>query len=181
MNFQHIFPFLKRNLTQEPFLINRIFVSLFIIYNKVSTYNSFISRYIIRNDDEDYEELKKVIDYFDKQLLGQLILEDMIKLFEFVISPSDRVVTGAIYTPDNIRKRILENCLGNRQDLSSVRVADIACGCGGFLMDVAKYIHKKTGKSYHRILSRKYIWNRYTILFYRKMQDPIELVSNLGG
>lgn len=151
MNFQHIFPFLKRNLTQEPFLINRIFVSLFIIYNKVSTYNSFISRYIIRNDDEDYEELKKVIDYFDKQLLGQLILEDMIKLFEFVISPSDRVVTGAIYTPDNIRKRILENCLGNRQDLSSVRVADIACGCGGFLMDVAKYIHKKTGKSYHRI------------------------------
>ena len=129
----------------------RFFVSLFIINNKVSSFNSFISRYFIKNDDEDYEELKKVIDYIDKQQLGKLKLEDMIKLFEFVISPSDRVVTGAIYTPNKIRKRILENCLGNQQDLSSVRVADIACGCGGFLMDVAKYIHKKTGKSYQHI------------------------------
>ena len=151
MNLQRIFLFLKRNLTQEPFLINRFFVSLFIINNKVSSFNSFISRYFIKNDDEDYEELKKVIDYIDKQQLGKLKLEDMIKLFEFVISPSDRVVTGAIYTPNKIRKRILENCLGNQQDLSSVRVADIACGCGGFLMDVAKYIHKKTGKSYQHI------------------------------
>ena len=72
----------------------------------------------------------------------------MIKLFEFVISPSDRIVTGAIYTPSRIRKKILENCLSKQQNLSSIRVADIACGCGGFLMDVAKYIHKKTGKSY---------------------------------
>ena len=151
MNLQRIFHFLKRNLTQEPFLINRIFVSIYIIYNKVSTYNSFISKYIIRNDEEGYEEFNEVIAYLYKLQIDKLNLEDMIKLFEFVISPSDRIVTGAIYTPSKIRKRILENCLGNRQDLSSVRVADIACGCGGFLMDVAKYIHKKTGKSYHRI------------------------------
>ena len=92
-----------------------------------------------------------VIAYTDKLQIEKLDLEDMIKLFEFVISPSDRIVTGAIYTPSKIRKRILENCFGNQQDLSSIRVADIACGCGGFLMDVAKYIHKKTGKSYHHI------------------------------
>lgn len=149
--FQRIFPFLKRNLTQDPFLINRIFVSLFIIYNNVSTYNRFIFRYIINNNDEENEVLKKVLTFLEKQGIKKLDLEDMIKLFEFVISPSDRVVTGAIYTPRKIRKRILENCLRGQQDLSSVRVADIACGCGGFLMDVAKYIHKKTGKNYHYI------------------------------
>ena len=60
MNLQRIFPFLKRNLTQDPLLINRIFVSLYIIYNKVYTYNSFISRYIIKNEDKDYKELKEV-------------------------------------------------------------------------------------------------------------------------
>lgn len=151
MNLQRIFPFLKQNLKQEPFLINSVFVSLFITYNKVSAYNSFISRYIIKNEDEDYKELEEVVAYLDKLQIDKLNLEDMIKLFEFVISPSDRVVTGAIYTPDKIRKRILENCLENQQDLSSVRVADIACGCGGFLMDAAKYIHEETGKSYHRI------------------------------
>lgn len=145
---KRIFPFLKRNLTQDPLLINRIFVTLYITYNNVSTYNSFVSRYIINNGDEDYKVLRQVLDFLEKQNVSKLDLEDMIKLFEFVISPFDRIVTGAIYTPSKIRKKILENCLSKQQNLSSIRVADIACGCGGFLMDVAKYIHKKTGKSY---------------------------------
>ncbi|WOG03226.1 N-6 DNA methylase [Segatella copri] len=145
---KRIFPFLKRNLTQDPLLINRIFVTLYITYNNVSIYNSFVSRYVINNVDEDYKVLRQVLDFLEKQSISKLDLEDMIKLFEFVISPSDRIVTGAIYTPSKIRKRILENCLSKQQNLSSIRVADIACGCGGFLMDVAKYIHKKTGKSY---------------------------------
>ena len=148
---QRIFPFLKRNLTQDPLLINRIFVSLYIIYNKVSTYNNIIGRYIINDDDNDYDLLGQVLNFLEKQEIKKIDLEDMMKLFEFVISPSDRIVTGAIYTPRKIRKRILESCLSNHKDLSSIRVADIACGCGGFLMDVAKYIHKKTGKSYHHI------------------------------
>lgn len=145
---QRIFPFLKRNLTQDPLLINRIFVTLYITYNNVSTYNSFVSRYIINNGDEDNKVLRQVLFFLEKQSVSKLDLEDMIKLFEFVISPSDRIVTGAIYTPSKIRKRILENCLSKQQKLSSIRVADIACGCGGFLVDVAKYIHEKTGKSY---------------------------------
>ena len=145
---QRIFPFLKQNLTQDPLLINRIFVTLYITYNNVSTCNSFVSKYIINNGDEDYKVLRQVLDFLKKQSVSKLDLEDMIKLFEFVISPSDRIVTGAIYTPSKIRKRILENSLSKQQNLSSIRVADIACGCGGFLMDVAKYIHKKTGKSY---------------------------------
>lgn len=145
---QRIFPFLKRNLTQDPLLINRIFVTLYITYNNVSTCNSFVSKYIINNGDEDYKVLRQVLDFLKKQSVSKLDLEDMIKLFEFVISPSDRIVTGAIYTPSKIRKRILENSLSKQQNLSSIRVADIACGGGGFLMDVAKYIHKKTGKSY---------------------------------
>ena len=75
----------------------------------------------------------------------------MINLFEFVISPSDRIVTGAIYTPKNIRDYILGLCLDTFPDLCDVRVADIACGCGGFLMDAAKTIHHKTNKSYYDI------------------------------
>lgn len=148
MKLKRIFPFLKRNLTQDPLLVNRIFVTLYITYNNVSTSNSFVSRYIINNGDEDYKVLRQVLDFLEKQSVSKLDLEDMIKLFEFVISPSDRIVTGAIYTPSKIRKRILGNCLSKQQNVSSIRVADIACGCGGFLMDVAKYIHKKTGKSY---------------------------------
>jgi hypothetical protein len=56
---QRIFPFLKRNLPQDPFLINRIFVSVYLIYNKVESYNQFIERYVISETDKDYEELGK--------------------------------------------------------------------------------------------------------------------------
>lgn len=96
---------MKRNLTQDPLLINRIFVTLYIIYNDVSTYNSFIGRYIINSGDEDYKVLRQVLDFLEKQGIRKIDLEDMIKLFEFVISPSDRIVTGAIYTPSRIRKK----------------------------------------------------------------------------
>ncbi|MCQ2053236.1 MAG: N-6 DNA methylase [archaeon] len=80
-------------------------------------------------------------------------MEFLIKLFEFVISPSDRIVNGAIYTPKQIRSAILECCLGKYipEQLNHIRVCDIACGCGGFLMDVAEYIHVKTGKTFKNI------------------------------
>ena len=76
---QRIFPFLKRNLTQDPLLINRIFVSLYIIYNKVSTYNNIIGRYIINDDDKDKELLGQVLNFLEKQGINKIDLEDMIK------------------------------------------------------------------------------------------------------
>ena len=77
-------------------------------------------------------------------------LGDLIKLFEFVISPSDRIVAGAVYTPKNVRRKILQRVLGDKsvEDLYRIRIADISCGCGGFLMDAAHWIHEKTGKTY---------------------------------
>lgn len=151
---QRIFPFLKRNLPQDPFLINRIFVSIYLIYNKVEAYNQLIERYVISETDKDYEELGKVLSFLDKQNVKMIDMEDMIKLFEFVISPSDRIVTGAIYTPKKIRKYILDACLRKGTDLSHVRIADIACGCGGFLMDAARMIYEATKMSYREIFKR---------------------------
>lgn len=145
---------MKRNLPQDPFLINRIFVSIYLIYNKVEAYNQFIERYVISETDKDYEELGKVLAFLDKQNVKMINLEDMIKLFEFVISPSDRIVTGAIYTPKKIRKYILDACLRKNTDLLQIRVADIACGCGGFLMDAARMIHRTTKMPYRDIFKR---------------------------
>ena len=37
------------------------------------------------------------------------------------------------------------------EKLRTIRVADIACGCGGFLLDIASLLHKKTETSYYQI------------------------------
>lgn len=148
---QQFFSFLKRNLTQDTKGINRIFVSIYIIYNKVKRYNELIRKYVISENDKDYDELTKVLSYLRERNVNNIDLEDMIKLFEYVVSPSDRVVTGAIYTPKRIRNYINDHCLNNYSGMNKIRVADIACGCGGFLMDIAKSIHYATKKSYYDI------------------------------
>lgn len=93
--------------------------------------------------------LSRVLKFLDST--GKLHgLEELIVLFEFVISPADRIVTGAVYTPERVRHSILSRCLGEIDDgrLWTIRLADISCGCGSFLMNAAQTIHRRTGKSY---------------------------------
>jgi hypothetical protein len=75
-------------------------------------------------------------------------IEDMIRLFEFVISPAEKEVNGAVYTPSKIRKTIINHLLADlsTNDISRFKYADLSCGCGGFLVDLAVEINKITGK-----------------------------------
>ena len=77
--------------------------------------------------------------------------------FEFVISPSDRIVNGAVYTPPKVRRTIIKKCLSQCKHIANVRVADISCGCGGFLVDVALWIHKKAKKDFAKLFKEN-IW-----------------------
>ena len=79
------------------------------------------------------------------------------RLFEFVVSPSDRIVNGAVYTPERVRSKIVRDTMAQCKNIAHVRVADISCGCGGFLVDVALWIHKKTKKRFAEIF-RENIW-----------------------
>ena len=113
----------------------------------------FLSSYVIHREDNDYKLFKKVAKRIASEYDDQINLESLVKLFEFVISPADRIVSGAVYTPENVRMTILRRVLGDKSvtELSRARIADISCGCGGFLMDAARWIHKKTRKPYAEI------------------------------
>ena len=78
---QSIFTFLKRNITQDSFLINRIFVSLYIEYNKIDMYNHFIGKYVIAEKDNDYCELVKVLSFLKSQHIEDITLEDIFLQF----------------------------------------------------------------------------------------------------
>lgn len=142
-----IFRFLK-HLPNEVSYINSLFVSAFIRHNglRLDMYN-FLSKYVLSNSDTLESFLKVVEDS------GSFNLEQLVQLFEFVISPSDRIVNGAIYTPNTIRNSIIVQCMDHfsNEQLKDIKVCDISCGCGGFLMNVAEYIHARTGKSFKDI------------------------------
>jgi methylase of polypeptide subunit release factors len=146
--------FLKRNVPTDERTVNRLFVSAFIDSNWMEPPQSaFLSRYCIGKGDTDYKVFQKVREHIRGEYGSKISLEVLVKLFEFVISPADRIVTGAVYTPKDVRRTILQRTLGdkNEDELRNIRIADISCGCGGFVMDAAQWIHHKTGKQYSEI------------------------------
>jgi len=114
--------------------------------------NTFIRKLVINENDN----LSKKLDEFSILLKkhNQLFcFEPLLELFEFVISPSDKLVNGAIYTPKNIRQYITQQSFENlnKKSLKDIKIVDISCGCGGFLIDASKELKSKTDKSYKEI------------------------------
>lgn len=145
--------YLKGKRLSSPLVIDSLFVSAFVLENGWN-----VERCSVIKDSLGYDE--HIVREFIQVLKGDgftFCIEDLMRLFEFVISPADRVVTGAVYTPKKVRGIIIRDCMEGRKGFANVRVADISCGCGSFLSDVALWIHKKTKKSYASIF-RENIW-----------------------
>lgn len=114
--------------------------------------NTFISQLIIKSHELEFSSLQtfnELIYNIDREFS----FEELLELFEFVISPSDKLINGAIYTPENIRKYITTqsfNELSNKS-IDKLKIADIACGCGGFLIDATREMKIRTQKTYKQI------------------------------
>jgi adenine-specific DNA-methyltransferase len=144
--------YLSQKCSANPWFVDRLIISAFLYINRIEiTNNRLISSYCISTNDEDYENLVEFIEIINNST-NEFIIEDLIELFEFVISPSDRIVNGAIYTPANIREYIVEQALvRERNQLVNVKIGDIACGCSGFLYTAAKELKIRTGNNYDYI------------------------------
>lgn len=134
----------------DPYRADRLIVSAFIYANNIRVRNNnlFLLDYIIRKAQK--KEYKKLLEFqaLVAEEFPKVSLETIIKLFEFVVSPADRIVNGAIYTPKHIREYIVNKSFDNRDDLLNVVVGDIACGCSGFLYTAAQELHERTGRTY---------------------------------
>jgi len=131
----------------NPSDVDRLIVSCFLQRKNLSPNSRFLKSLQISVGDKDYSVFLKFRDLIELDTL-----EDLIEAFEFVISPEDKIINGAVYTPQYIRTFITEKVLHEQQQgLENIRVADIACGCGGFLLTTAELIHENTGKKFSQI------------------------------
>lgn len=149
---QQVFKYLSQYSTQ-PNEVDRLIISAFLYKNKIEVKkNEFLKSFIISEiQKEEYATLQKFISILEKETT-KFEFEELIELFEFVISPADRIINGAIYTPLNIREFIIKQSFNSKKEsLAASKIADIACGCGGFLFSAAKQLKKQTGKSYSEI------------------------------
>ncbi|WP_185226454.1 Eco57I restriction-modification methylase domain-containing protein [Chryseobacterium indologenes] len=149
---KNIFRYLKSYSTQ-PFEVNRLIVSAFLKINEINVVeNLFLLEYFIGdNQIQEFNNLNEFIQIITREI-KTFDIEKLIELFEFVISPSDRIVNGAIYTPSDIREFIVNESLNRDNiDFYNSKIADIACGCSGFLYTVAKELKRRTNNTYQYI------------------------------
>jgi methylase of polypeptide subunit release factors len=149
---KQIFKYLKSYSTL-PIEVDRLIISTYLAINRIEVRNNiFIKSYVIEKENKiEYKCLEEFI-LILKNEIQKFDLEALIELFEFVISPSDRIINGAIYTPNYIRKYITDNSFSSKkEDLENLKIADISCGCGGFLLTASKKLKKSTRLSYREI------------------------------
>ena len=153
---RNIFRYLKSYSTQ-PFEVDRLIVSAFLEINHIQVLeNQLLLKYLI--DENQIDEQNNLKDFVEiiKTDLNVLDIEKLIELFEFVISPSDRIINGAIYTPNDIRNYIINQTFDNRDiDFQTIKIADISCGCSGFLYTAAKELRQRTGNTYAYIFQNQ--------------------------
>lgn len=150
---QSIFIYLKRNGLSTIQIVNKLFVSAFLRhYGIIPRNNILLQEFYIKDNRQEEVILQDFIVQLNVNGCTYS-LEELTQLFEFVILPSDRKVTGAIYTPYYIRKKIVDEVIeGLTIDvLRKKRFADISCGCGGFFLTIAQILHERCGKSYYDI------------------------------
>jgi len=133
--------------------VDRLIISAFLEINKLELKrNKLLKSYFISSKSrEEYSSLMEFVSaiYIDTKIFG---FEELIELFEFVISPADRIINGAIYTPENIRSFIVSEAFKkiNSKD-DSLIISDIAMGCGGFLFNASVELKSRIGKTYSEI------------------------------
>lgn len=133
--------------------VDRLIISAFLEINKLHPKkNELLKAYSIESiKKEEYESLIEFVSVIRSDI-NQFGFEQLIELFEFVVSPADRVINGAIYTPQNIRAFIVSEAFKKINTIDeSIKISDIAMGCGGFLFNSSIELKKRTGKTYSEI------------------------------
>ena len=128
--------------------VDKLIISAFLEINKLKPKKNKLLRsfLIYRKSKEEYSSLLQFISAIneDKKSFG---FEELIELFEFVISPADRIINGAIYTPQRIRTFIVSEAFKKINFTDDfLKISDIAMGCGGFLYNASIELKKQIGK-----------------------------------
>ncbi len=135
--------------------INKLLVSTYLYINGIIVNNNiFIRNLLLENDDTNVIKFSKLINNYYKEFNIELLIE----LFEFVISPEEKEVNGAVYTPKHIREYIIQESLNQfpQNTWRNLKIADISCGCGGFFVSVAEHIKHAGDHTYNDIYRNLY-------------------------
>ena len=137
-----ILSFFKKMEDKRTDYINKLIVSSYVQYHHLEVgRGNYLYQYLIKGHDSYLDKLNEIIGNSP----CQYGVEELVEVFEFVISPADKEVNGAVYTPGYIREAIIRLTLSG-YDVNTwhtMLYADLSCGCGGFFYSLIKIIKEE--------------------------------------
>lgn len=151
---RNVFLFLKHINYLPTQQVDAIVVSSFLEYHRIS-----ISIPIVSSLSDEEKDLEQQFLARWRKYQTSFDYENLIELFEFIISPADREVNGAVYTPRYIREYIVDEVFKYipKSDIQNVVIGDLSCGCGGFLITLAEKFHHQYGLKYNWIYTHNIV------------------------
>lgn len=119
----------------------------------------------------------KAIDFFSKDE-EMLSFDFIVELFEQIVPEIEKKERGIVYTPRKIKEYIISQVVKSNKVPS---IIDPSCGCGGFLVTAAQYIHKQFNKSYCDIISQNIFGIDIDNSAIAKAKLLLELLASANG
>jgi adenine-specific DNA-methyltransferase len=130
---------------ENELLLNKVLVSIFIYSNDIKFKKNELIKSLLISQDSPYFPTILFATY-------KVDFDDLIEAFELAIPENEKVINGAVYTPNYIKNFIVEHSINKIQKpINEILAADISCGCGAFLFTFANKIKAETGKSFFQI------------------------------
>lgn len=125
--------------------LNKIIVSIFARANAIKIENNILLKsLLITQESPLYQTILNLNSLFT--------FDDVIEAFELAIPSGEKVINGAVYTPNYIKSFIVEHSLKKvAKPLNEILAADISCGCGAFLFTFANKAKALTDKTFSEI------------------------------
>ncbi len=131
--------------SEDESSLNKIIVSVFLKSNGIKVRNNGLLKSLMISEDA---ALSKYLVY----ATFKFTFDDLIEAFELAIPTKEKVINGAVYTPNYIKTFIIENSFVKiKKPHQNILAADIACGCGAFLFTIANKLKSETGKTFYQI------------------------------
>lgn len=137
--------FILDNYKNDSFEFDKILINAFLVSNNIKNVNNSLIKSYALLEKKEIDELSNIIDFV-------LSFDDLIEAFELGVSDKEKVINGAVYTPNQIKDFIVNHAFKKaRKQYESLLIGDISCGCGAFLFTIATKIKELTDKPFEAI------------------------------
>lgn len=118
--------------------IENALVQLFVEQNNIVVKNNILTKKILSDSSKEVILAKQEL----QEVFQSKEIADFVNIFELLVPEGDKKINGAFFTPKLVTDYIVSKTVKN----SNQKVCDPSCGCGAFLISVAKFISEKFNK-----------------------------------